>query len=115
MAHIKFERHLSRFEIQNQCILLEDDLGNNHQLTFRASDLFVRSKGKHYDAMVRDFYYNGKFKQGISFPHEAGHICDFFFDQSASEAKRVKFDFDPDEPLVENKMPIDIEIYFMTK
>lgn len=115
MAAIKFERHITKFELDYQCILAEDDKGNNHDLKFTNYDLIVRAGGKTYKACVREFYLNGKFKNGVSFEHEKDHMNDFFFDQSASGNKRVKFSFDPDEALIDNRHPIDMEVYVVTK
>jgi hypothetical protein len=115
MSAIKFERHITKFELTNQCILAEDDKGNNGGLKFNNFDLLVRAGGKSYKASVREFYLNGKFKNGIAFDHEKDHLNDFFFDQSVSENKRVRFSFDGDEPMIDGRHPIDLEVYVVTK
>jgi len=115
MSAVDFERHITKFEIVNQCILAEDDKGNNHELKFDGYDLLVLAGGKQYIASVRDFYVNGKFKVGIAFDHQKEHMNDFFFDQSVSEAKRAKIHYDPADARIDGRTPVSLEIYIVTK
>lgn len=115
MPKIEFERHITRFEVQNQTILVEDDQGNNHGVKFGNLNLLVRTPERNYIASLRDFYVGSKFKAGIAFDHEEGHLNEFFFDQSVSENKRARFSFDPDEPLIDGRAPLDLVIYVVTR
>lgn len=115
MSAVDFERHITRFEIENQCILVEDDNGKNSNLKFDGYELLVLAGGKKYLAAVRDFYVKGKFVIGISFVHEKDHMNDFFFDQSVSESKRIKIHYDPSEPKSDGRTPVNLEVYFVTK
>lgn len=115
MSKIEFERHISRFEVLNQTILIEDDQGNDHGVKFASTKLLIRTPDRTYTASIRDFYVGTKFKPGIAFDHEEGHLNEFFFDQSVSENKRAKFAFDPDEPLIDGRTPVDLIVYIVTR
>lgn len=115
MAVIKFERHITRFELNNQTILVEDDQGNDHGLKFPGFNLIVKTPDKNYPASLRDFYVGSKFKPGVAFDHEEGHLNDFFFDQSVSENKRARITFNTDDAPIDGRIPVEIEVYMVIK
>jgi hypothetical protein len=110
---MQFEKHITRFELNNQCLLLEDLDGVIQKLDLPSDKIFVTSENKVYPAYIRDFYVNGRFKPGIYFEHEEGHISAFFFDAGVSEGRRaiIKYEGKSNEgtPLLE------INVYVLTK
>jgi hypothetical protein len=115
MSKIEFERHITRFEVLNQTILIEDDQGNDHGIKFPSTKLMIRTPDRTYNASLRDFYVGNKFKPGIAFDHEEGHLNEFFFDHSVSENKRAKLAIDPNEPLIDGCTPVDLSVYVITR
>ncbi|MCS6904264.1 MAG: hypothetical protein RML72_01565 [Bacteroidia bacterium] len=110
---MKFEKHITKFEVHNQCFLLEDLNGVAQNLNLPSDQIFVACENKIYPASIRDFYVNGKFKTGIYFDHEEGHTSDFFFDIAVTEGRRAIITYEgkthQDRPL------IDIVVYVLTK
>lgn len=112
---IEFEKHITKDEIKNQCIFLEDDAGSDHGAKFDGYDFVVKSGKKQYMANLREFYIKSSFKNGVSFEQKEGTMNDFFFDQSVGEGKRVKFKIDPDAAKEDGRIPIHMEVYVVTK
>ena len=114
MSEVNFERHFSKFEVVNQCLLLTTDKNEKVPMTFEGQKILVRSHGKLYTGNLREFYDKGEFKLGIAFEHEGDHLNDFFFDQGVTENKRVRVHFNPTEGLIEGRNPIDLDVYMVT-
>lgn len=112
---IEFEKHITKFEINNQCILVEDDSGSDHGVKFDGYDFLVKAGKKEYKANLREFYIKSVFKNGVAFDQKEGTMSDFFFDQSVGEGKRVKFKIDPDAEKIDGRIPIEMEVYIVTK
>lgn len=113
MPKLTFERHITRYEIEYKCLMLQEDDGTDHSNSFQAEHLLLLAKGKEYPAIVRDFYTKKGFETGIAF--EDDEVAkSFFFDQSVSESKRLKFSTDPGYKR-DGKQLVDVEIYIVTK
>lgn len=110
-----FEKHISRYESINQCLLLEDLDGKRRDLNLGTEKLIVHSQGMQFEASVRDFYVNNKFKPGIFFSHKEGAMSEFFFECSVSEGKRARIIWDPNAPLTDGRAPVEIEIFVVSK
>lgn len=115
MASISFEKHISRYESMNQCLLLEDLNGKIQDLQLQTEKLIVDSAGLKFEASIRDFYVGNKFKPGIFFPHKEGSMSEFFFECSVTEGKRARIIFDKEAALVDGRAPITIEIFVVSK
>ena len=114
MSEVNFEKHITRFEVVNQCILLTTDKKEKVDLAFNGHKILVRSHGKTYLGNLREFYDHGQFKNGIAFEHEGNHLNDFFFDQGVTENKRIRIQFNPAEELIDGRNPLDMDVYMMT-
>jgi hypothetical protein len=110
---MKFEKHITRFELNNQCLLLEDLDGVIQKLDLPSDKIFVISENKIYPAYIRDFYVNGKFKSGIYFEHEEGHTSPFFFEIGVTEGKRAIIKYEGKTH--ENLPLLEVIIYVLTK
>jgi len=96
MATIRFERRLTRYELDKKCLLLADDAGTDYAEHIDNHALRVKAGGKVYLAEVSDYYVDQKFQGGLHF-NEAANPSDFFFDQSVSGGKRLRLTLDPAE------------------
>jgi hypothetical protein len=110
---MQFEKHITRFELNNQCLLLEDLNGVIQKVELPSDKIFILSEGKLYTAYIRDFYVNGKFKSGIYFEHEEGHTSDFFFEIGLTEGKRAIIKY---EGKIHEGLPLlEVTVYVLTK
>jgi hypothetical protein len=114
MAAIKFERHITKYEIANQCLLLEDDQKKSYEDIFPTERLRIQAKGQTFQATIRNFYVKSVFKKAIGFDHEKGHMSEFFFENSVTEGKIMTLVFDTEQTLVEDKAQCAIDIYART-
>lgn len=110
---MEFEKHVHKFEVQNQCFLIEDLDGIPQELQLPSDFLIVEDEeGRFFEATIRDFYVNGKFKSGIHFDHEEGHTCSFFFEHTVSEGKRAVIRYDGEDK--NGKPLVHIRVYVKT-
>jgi hypothetical protein len=114
MAGIHLERKVTKYELDNKCLLLQDDGGTDFASHFKTEHVHVWSGKYTYHAVVHDHYVDGKFRDGISFRAEHNPGRDFFFDQSLSMGKRVKLDTDPDQ-LEGDHQIVAVEVFMVTK
>lgn len=95
---IVIERHITKHEIANKCLLLEDDKGTQTlEGKIAGQRVVVEAQGKQYHGHITDFYINGKFKAGVVFEVDDQHMdqksFNFFFEQSVSEGKRLRWQY----------------------
>ncbi len=114
MGAIHFERKVSKYELDNKCLLLQDDAGVDYGSHFKTEHVHVRAGKYTYHAVVHDHYVDGKFRDAISFRPENNPGRDFFFDQSLAMGKRLKLDTDADS-LHEEQQVVDVEVFMVTK
>ena len=86
---LSFERVITRYELENRCILLRDDKKTDHSKEAGAGRLSVQAGGRSYSAQVRDYYVDAKFQAGLYFEAKPGE-GDFFFEQSVTLGKRAR-------------------------
>lgn len=110
---MEFEKHITKFEVTNQCLLMEDLNGSQQNIGIDASKVFVAVENKIYPASLRDFYVNGKFKEGIHFDHEQGHTSEFYFDIGVSEGRRAIINYAKETH--EGLPLIHVKVYLLTK
>ncbi len=112
-----FEKHITKYEVTNQCLILEDDAGTEYAKLFTGENerLSITCEGREFEGILREYYVKNKFKLGIYFHHDEGHVSEFFFETSLAEGKRARFTFDPEAPAKDGKRPLQIEIILITR
>jgi hypothetical protein len=110
---IQFERVVTRYELTQHCVLLQDDAGADYSNHFKTEDVQVRINGRQYHGVVRDFYVGSKFKSGITLTKEHDDH-DIFFEQSINSGRHLRISTDPANQSNGHQL-VDVEVYLVTK
>lgn len=100
MPVLSVERRISKYEIENKCVLFMDDDKKPLEDLNLGQAVSVEAGGKLYNAEVREFFVEGAFIEGIVFPD--GY--DFFFDQRVERGRKLSIDIDPNMVIGSNRL-----------
>ncbi len=115
MGKISFERVITHFENERDCILLMDREGKEYGDYFQTDYCILKTPdGKRYKVEVADFYYKNRFVKGLNCRTTEDETQTFTFEQSANPGHWVRLTFDPDAPLEDNAMVVDAEVFVKT-
>jgi hypothetical protein len=112
---MQFEHKLTKYEVDNHCVLLRDDAKADHTKAFGGHNkLTVKAEnGKLYPAEINEYYLDGKFQAGIHF--EGGKANSFFIEQAFFLGHVATITVDGAAPLVEGRLPVDVSFKILTR
>jgi hypothetical protein len=112
---MQFEHKLTKYEVDNHCVLLRDEAKADHSKAFGGhSKLTVKAEnGKLYPADINEYYHEGKFQAGIHF--EGGKSSSFFVEQGFFLGHIASVTVDGSGALVDGRLPVDISFKILTR
>lgn len=113
MPAITFEHKLTKFEVDNHCILLRDDKKTDFGKHLNTQNIVVLVDDKQYVATVNEFYVDGKFQQGIHFSE--GTESAFIVEQTLFPGHTATITLDDSKAAINGRVPVAVHMYVRTK
>ncbi len=112
---MQFEHKITKYEVDNHCILLRDDKKVDQTKAFGGHNkvLLLTPKGKSYPAEVNEYYLDGKFQAGLHL--EGGKASDFFVEQDFLLGHTAVVTVDVSAAPVEGRLPVQLEFKIQTR
>ncbi len=110
-----FEHKITKYEVDNHCILLRDEKKADHSKDFQGHSklLVIMPNGKQYQAEINEYYHEGKFQTGIHFEGAKSNL--FFVEQNFFLGHTAVVTVDPAAAMVDGRLPVQLAFTVQTR